>query len=128
MDLKLDAVGEHVDLYLLAFLEGDKAAMQHEADWAKGRTDEFVMLETIAEATAASGRLQQATEIYRQAVDSAQRAKLPENAAGIMSSPGSERSEVGNTAQARELVRTALAMDRSRPTLTSAGYALGHSR
>ena len=122
--LKLDAVGEHVDLYLLAFLEGDKAAMQHEADWAKGRTDEFVMLETIAEATAASGRLRQATEIYRQAVDSAQRAKLPENAAGIMSRQARTEAEVGNTAQARELVRTALAMDRSRPTLASAGYAL----
>jgi serine/threonine protein kinase/tetratricopeptide (TPR) repeat protein len=122
--LKLDAVGEHVDLYLLAFLEGDKAAMQHEADWAKGRTDEFVMLETIAEATAASGRLQPAREIYRQAVDSAQRAKLPENAAGIMSRQARTEAEVGNTAQARELVRTALAMDRSRPTLTSAGYAL----
>ena len=122
--LKLDAVGEHVDLYLLAFLEGDKATMQHEADWAKGRTDEFVMLETIAEATAASGRLQQATEIYRQAVDGAQRAKLPENAAGIMSRQARTEAELGNTAQARELVRTALAMDRSRPTLTSAGHAL----
>ncbi len=124
VSLKLDAVGEHVDLYLLAFLEGDKAAMQHEADWAKGRTDEFVMLETIAEATAASGKLQQATEIYRQAVDSAQRAKLPENTAGIMSRQARTEAEVGNTAQARELVRTALALDRSRPTLTSTGYAL----
>jgi eukaryotic-like serine/threonine-protein kinase len=124
VSLKLDAVGEHVDLYLLAFLEGDKTAMQHEADWAKGRPDEFAMLETIAEATAASGRLQQAREIYRQAVDSAQRAKLPEDAAGIMGHQARTEAEVGNATQARELVRTALATDRSRPTLDFAGYAL----
>ncbi len=124
VNLKLDAVNEHVDLYLLAFLEGDKAAMQHEADWVKGRTDEFVMLETIAEATAASGRLQQARGIYRQAVEGAQRAKLPENAAGIMSRQARTEAELGNAAPARELVRTALALDRSRPTLSPAGYAL----
>ena len=81
--LKLDAVGEHVDLYLLAFLEGDKAAMQREVDWTKGKPDEFVMLETEAEATAASGRIQQARELYRQAVDSAQQAKLPESFAKV---------------------------------------------
>ncbi len=123
VSLKLDATGEHVDLYLLAFLEGDKAAMQHEADWAKGRPDEFVMLETVAEATAALGRLQQAREIYRQAVDSAQRAKQPENAAGIMSRQARTDAEVGNPAGAREAVRTALATDRGRFVLPFAGYA-----
>ena len=124
VSLKLDAVGEHVDLYLLAFLEGDKAAMQHEADWAKGRPDEFVMLDTIAEATAASGKLQQARETYRQAVESAQRAKLPENMAGIMARQARMEAEVGNTTQARELVRTALAADRGRFVLPFAGFAL----
>jgi tetratricopeptide (TPR) repeat protein len=82
------------------------------------------MLETIAEATAASGRLQQARGIYRQAVEGAQRAKLPENAAGIMSRQARTEAELGNAAPARELVRTALALDRSRPTLSPAGYAL----
>jgi eukaryotic-like serine/threonine-protein kinase len=124
VSLKLDAVGEHIDLYLLAFLEGDKVAMQHEADWAKGRPDEFVMLETIAETTAAAGKLQQARETYRQAVESAQRAKLPENMAGIMAREARTEAEVGNTTQARELVRTALAADRGRSVLPFAGFAL----
>jgi eukaryotic-like serine/threonine-protein kinase len=123
VSLKLDATGEHVDLYLLAFLEGDKAAMQHEADWAKGRLDEFVMLETVAEAAAASGKLQQARELYRQAVDSAQRTKLPESTAGIMARRARIEAEVGNPAQARQAVRTALATDRGRFVLPSAGFA-----
>src|SRR5713101_8079630 len=123
VSLKLDAVGEHVDLYLLAFLEGDKAAMQDEAAWAKGRQDEFVMLETVAEATAASGKLQPARELYRQAVDSAQRDRKPENAAGIMSRQARTEAEVGNPAGAREAVRTALATDRGRFVLPFAGFA-----
>ncbi len=121
--LKLDAVGEHVDLYLLGFLEGDKATMQHEVDWTKGKPDEFVMLETVAEATAASGRIQQARELYRHAVDSAQQAKLPENMAGILARQARAEAEVGNPAQAREGVQTALATDRGRFVLPFAGFA-----
>ena len=124
VSLKLDAVGEHTDLYLLAFLEGDKSAMQREADWAKGKPDEFAMLETEAEATTASGRIQQARELYRRAVESAQRAKLPENMAAIMAREARTEAEVGNAAQARELVRTALAADRGRSVLPFAAFSL----
>jgi serine/threonine protein kinase/tetratricopeptide (TPR) repeat protein len=121
--LKLDAVGEHVDLYLLAFLEGDKGAMQHEAEWAKGKPEEFVMLEEVAEATASSGRLQQARELYRQAVDGAQLAKFPENVAEIMGRQARIEAEVGNAASAREGARAALAVDRGRFALPFAGFA-----
>jgi eukaryotic-like serine/threonine-protein kinase len=124
VELKLDGMNDHADLYMLAFLEGDKAAMQHEAAWAKGKPGEFVMLETVAEATAASGRLQQARELYRQAVDSAQQAKLPENVTVIMSHRARTESEVGNMAQAREGGRAALGIDRNRLALASAGLAL----
>src|SRR5207247_358309 len=59
----------HAD-FVLAFLEGDTSGMQHEADWAKGKTNEFEMLEAVAEAAAFSGKLQKAREIYAQAIDS----------------------------------------------------------
>ncbi len=124
VELKLDGTNDHADLYLLAFLEGDKTAMQHEADWAKGKPDEFVLLEAVAEATASSGRLQQARELNRQAAEGAQRAKLTENVTGIMSRQARTEAEVGNATQAREGVRAALAMDRNRLELAFAGFAL----
>jgi len=124
VELKLDQTPDHADLYLIAFLEGDKAGMQREADWAKGRPDEFVMLETIAEAVAAAGKLQQSRDLYLQAVDSAQRAKLPEAVAGILAHQARTEAEVGNAAQARTAARTALAGNRNRFALASAGYAL----
>ena len=48
----LDAVSTMRDLYALAFLEGDTAAMQRQVDWAKGKPDEFDFLQVVAEAAA----------------------------------------------------------------------------
>jgi eukaryotic-like serine/threonine-protein kinase len=124
VEIKLDAMGDHVDLYALAFLEGDTAAMQREADWAKGKAGEFDMLEVTAEAAACSGKLQKSREVYRQAIDTAQRAKLYENASAIMSREAAIEAETGNVAQAREGARSALALDRGRRTLALAGVAL----
>jgi eukaryotic-like serine/threonine-protein kinase len=125
VERKLDGTVDHADLYTLAFVDGDKAAMQHEADWAKGKPDEFIMLETVAETSAAAGRLEQARELYRQAVDSAQRAKLPESAAVIMCHQARTEAEVGNMAQARDGVKAALAINRNnRFALASGGAAL----
>ena len=62
----LDAALDHGDLYILAFLEGDTAAMQRQVDWAKGKPDEFDFLQVVAEAAASRGRLQAARENYSQ--------------------------------------------------------------
>ena len=124
LGLKLGGMNDHADLYMLAFLEGDQAAMQSEADWAKGKPDAFVMLEAMAEVAASSGKMQQARELYQQAVESAQQTKLTDNVAGIMSRQARTEAEAGNAARAHESVRAALAMGRNRFELASLGVAL----
>lgn len=124
IDLKVDTLTDHRGLYSLAFLEGDTAAMQHEVDWAKGKPDEFIMLENMAEAAASAGKMQKAREIYSQAVDSAQRRKFREAAAGITARYGICEARIGNLAQASDRAFAALAMDRSRATLPLVGVAL----
>ncbi len=121
--LKLDSVSDHRDLYVLAFLEGGTAAMEREAEWAKGKPDEFLMLETVAEAAAFSGKLQKARETYRQAIESARRGKFEESEAGITARQAVTEALVGNETQVRAGALAALAMDRSRPTLFFAGLA-----
>ena len=59
------APGDHRGLYGLAFLEGDTAGMQREVDWAKGKPDEFVMLESVAEAAAVLRPNAEGPGIYR---------------------------------------------------------------
>src|SRR5438874_2544694 len=122
--LKLDNMGDHRDLYVMAFLEGDTSGMQREADWAKGKTNEFEMLEAVAEAAAFSGKLQKAREIYAQAIESARRGKFEESAAGITARQAATEGLVGNETQARATAQEALAMDRSRATAFFAGLAL----
>jgi eukaryotic-like serine/threonine-protein kinase len=122
--LKLDTMFDHVDLYGLAFLNDDAAGMQREADWGKGKSDEFNLLEVEAEAAAGTGKLQKARELYRQAIDSAQRGKFTEPAAMIASHQAMVEASYGNPVQAREAARSALAMSRSRFVLPAAGMAL----
>jgi len=124
IQLKLESTESHTDLYILAFLENDTAGMQREADWAKGKPDEFDMLETIAEAAAYAGKLQKARETYRQAIDAAQRGKFTENAAVITARSAVMEAEFGNMAEARKAAAAALAISRSRAALGFAGEAL----
>jgi eukaryotic-like serine/threonine-protein kinase len=120
--LKLDSVGDHRDLYILAFLEGDTSGMQREVDWARGKTDEFEMLQTVAEATAFSGKLRRANEIYRQAIESALSGKFEERAAHISSRQAEMTALVGNETQSLALALAALTKDRSRETLSVVGF------
>src|SRR5207244_12903125 len=80
-DLKLDFPEDHLDLYLAASGEVDSVGMQRELDWSKGKPNELVMLGAEGELTAPAGKLQKARDLYREAVDSAQRAKFEEQAA-----------------------------------------------
>ena len=121
----LDAALDHADLYALAFLEGDTAAMQRQVDWAKGKPDEFDFLQVVAEAPASRGKLLQAArENYSKAADLARRGKFDEIAARIIGLQAWTEALVGNSSQARERAAAALAMSRNRPTYAPAASVL----
>jgi tetratricopeptide (TPR) repeat protein len=119
----LDAAADHADLYAIAFLEGDAAAMQRQVEWAKGKPDEFDMLQVVAEAAASRGRLQTAREAYSQAIEIVRRGKLEEIVSRIMAQRAQSEALVGNAGQAKEAATAALAVSRSRPTLITSEYA-----
>jgi serine/threonine protein kinase/tetratricopeptide (TPR) repeat protein len=119
----LDVASDHADLYAIAFLEGDAAAMQRQVEWAKGKPDEFDMLQVVAEAAASRGRLQAAREAYSQAVEIVRRGKLEEIVSRIMAQRAQGEALAGNAGQAKEGATAALAVSRSRPTLITSEYA-----
>jgi serine/threonine protein kinase/tetratricopeptide (TPR) repeat protein len=123
VELQLDAMNSHTDLYVLDFMTGDAAGMQRETEWAKGKPDEFDMLEVAAEANASAGKLRQARELYRQAIDGAQQAKLPESTAVITARQADVEAFVSNLNPAREGARAALALNRNRGALFFAAVA-----
>jgi serine/threonine protein kinase len=120
----MDSALDHADLYALAFLEGDTAAMQRQVDWAKGKPDEFDFLQVVAEAAASRGRLQAARENYSKAADLARQGKFDEIAARIIALRAEDEALVGNAQQAREGAAAALALSRNRPTMLLAASAL----
>jgi serine/threonine protein kinase/Flp pilus assembly protein TadD len=121
---KLDYPGTHIVLYLIAFIQGDAAAMEREAQWAAGKPREHNMLAAEADAAAFSGKLERAREIRRRAVEVAQRANLKETAAGIAARLAMTEAVFGSSRQAREQAAAALAVARSRNTLPRAATTL----
>jgi predicted Zn-dependent protease len=125
---KLDAWFLHVGLYELAFLEGDARAMQTEADWAAGKPEaESWMASLQADTAAYSGRLQNARELSRRAVESAKHERAIENAAVLMLDAALREAEFGNRPDARHSAKAALDMADSKDIRTIAALALARA-
>jgi eukaryotic-like serine/threonine-protein kinase len=124
VEKKVDNAGDHATLYMFAFLEGDAAGMQHEVEWAKGRHDEYALVETVADVTASSGKMAAARASYQQAVDLERREKLEETAATTLAREAIFEAEMGNSKAAQEDASTALSRSRTRVPLVVAGRAL----
>jgi eukaryotic-like serine/threonine-protein kinase len=124
VEKKVDNAGDHGNLYMFAFLDGNAAGMQHEVEWAKGRQDEYALVETVADVAASSGKMAAARASYQQTVDLERREKLEETAATSLAREALFEAEMGNSKAAREDASTALSRSRDRITLLVAGRAL----
>jgi hypothetical protein len=78
---KLDTTFFHSRLYTIAFVEGDRAAMQQQIDWGKGQPDEYVALDWQTGAAAFAGQWRQGQDFARRAIDLATRSNNREVAA-----------------------------------------------
>ena len=95
--------------YLLAFLQGDTAAMQEHFNWSAGKPAiEDVMFSAQADTEAYSGHLVRARDLTRRATDSATRADAKETAALWEAQGALREAEFGNTAIARQDADAAL--------------------
>ena len=116
------------DLYGLAFLKGDAAGMQQQVNWGTGKpvVEEF-MLSTQSDTEAYFGRLNQAREFSRRAVESALRNDAKEPAALLQADGAMHEAELGNPAQARQSAAAALALAPGRDVEILAALALARS-
>ena len=113
----------HIDLYGIGFLQNEASAMAQQVAWAKGKPaieDELLNLE--ADTAAYSGRLRNARELSRRAMDSAERAGEKETASTYFALSALREALFGNTDEAR---RRALAVARSAGRDVQYGAALG---
>ena len=100
---KLDDFILHLDLYALAFLAGDRSAMQTQEDWLGTHPQLQNFGLTLAADTAAfSGHEEQAQDLTRQAVESAIQADSRESGGVWWENAALREAAFGNTALARQ--------------------------
>src|SRR5690242_12689819 len=123
---KLDDAAMHADLYALAFLQGDAAAMQREMDWSVGKAGgEDALLALQADTEAYEGHVKKARELSRRAVQAAQDAKLAEPAAIWEGIAALREAAYGNLQEARADADKALELaPKSRDTQTLVSLVL----
>jgi serine/threonine protein kinase/tetratricopeptide (TPR) repeat protein len=124
----LDDPTLRLNLYALAFLKGDAAGMQQEFNWgmAKPVVEEF-MLSAQSDTEAHFGRLNQARELSRRAVESALRNDSKEPAGLLQADGAMHEAELGNPAQARQSAAAALSLAPGRDVEILAALALARS-
>jgi len=105
----LDGYVLHGDLYALAFLGSDSVAMARQQLWFAGEPEyENFGLSLSSDAEAYSGRLRNAREATKRAVDSAIRADNKESGAVWMAIASQREAAYGFPAEARRLAVEAL--------------------
>jgi tetratricopeptide (TPR) repeat protein len=108
---KLEAIQLRLNLYALAFFQGNAAAMKQQVDWTVGKPgaeDQMLSLESDTEAW--SGRLGKARELSRQAIESARRSDEKEPAALWQANAAIREALFGNTDVARQNATAAVAL------------------
>ena len=106
---KLDDYILHIDLYALAFLGSDSAAMAEQQQWFSGKPDvENDGLSLASDTEAYGGHLGKARELTKRAVDSAVRADNKETGAIWQAIAAQREAAYGHAAEARQLAAEAL--------------------
>jgi eukaryotic-like serine/threonine-protein kinase len=118
----------HIDLYAIGFLQHDASAMAQQVAWSEGKPaieDELLSLE--ADTAAYSGRLRQARELSRRAMDSAERAGEKETAATYFALSALREALFGNVDEARWRANLAVARSAGHDVQYSAALATAYT-
>jgi eukaryotic-like serine/threonine-protein kinase len=125
---KLEDLGLHFYMYMLAFLENDAAEMQKNVDWGTGKPGvEDVFLGVEGDTEAYHGRLAKARDFSRRAEESALHNDAKEPAATYIASAAYREAEFGNAAAARDGAAKALAMSGGRDVQILAALSLARA-
>lgn len=125
---KVDSSFTHLPLYLVAFLQRDKQAMEHHSDAAKGTPGvEDVMLYYQSDTAASAGELKEARKLTESAVTHALHAKEVERAAQYQAEASLREAIVGNVGASKRFAQAALRLSKGRDVVGIAGVALSFS-
>ena len=123
----LEEMWAHTDLYRIAFVQGDAAAMQQEVEWASGKSGEGWMIGLQAATAAFHGRLEECRGLIQRSVNLAQQIGFLEGAAERVALGALVEAEFGHRRRAREQAQAALAISRGMAAQVVAAWALARA-
>jgi len=124
----LDSPELRFTLYLLGFLKNDRAEMAEQVTWSLRKPGlEDILLVNEADTAAYSGRLKEAQEFSRRAMDSAEGAGKRETAAIYAATSGLREALFGNPDEARRRATFALGRIAGRDVQYGAALALAYA-
>jgi predicted Zn-dependent protease len=122
---KLDGGNLRLWMYYLAFLRGDSTQMAQQVTWGAGKPGaEDPLLSAQSDTEAYYGRLSNARDLSRRAVDSAARTDAKETAALWQVNAALREAEFGNSTRAQQGVAAALALAPGRDVKVLAALTL----
>jgi serine/threonine protein kinase/tetratricopeptide (TPR) repeat protein len=125
---KLDHPHFHIDLYGIGFLHDNVTAMAQQVEWARGKVGtEDVLLALQADTAAYSGRINEARELSRQAIDSAGRAQNAEAAATYSALSALREALVGYKNEAQRHASLLMGRSTGRDVEYGAALALAYA-
>jgi tetratricopeptide (TPR) repeat protein len=122
--LKFETVAMRRTLYRIAFVQGDAVTMQHQIEWLKGRTDEYLIQGWQSETAAFAGQLQKSRDLSKSAFDLAQRRDLGDVAAQIAVAGAGRDAVFGACEQVKDDTTRALGIASRQTTIAAAASAL----
>jgi eukaryotic-like serine/threonine-protein kinase len=119
------AVALRAHLYEVAFLQGDRATMLREREWAAGNVEASVIPGSVAASAAAQqGRLREARELAVEGSETARAHGYRDSGSGYLAEQSLTEAEAGNFTKARELAAASVALSKTRSNLPTVAIAL----
>src|SRR5690348_7992706 len=123
----LDSEDFHLARYVIGFIEHDESALKQQRAWAADKPADHDLLTIEAAATASTGRLHAAEDLFQQAQDSARRYGRAESAAETQAAAALVEAEFGRADQARRLAKASLQGVKAAAAEITAALALASS-
>jgi len=121
----LEASELSLNRYLLAFLQGDRVAMEEQAKFAMGKPGvENLLLSAQSDTEAYHGRFARARDFSQRAIESARHAGVPETAATWRANQALREALIGNPDRARKNAAEALELSHGTAVKAVVAFAL----
>ncbi|HSE16662.1 MAG TPA: protein kinase [Pyrinomonadaceae bacterium] len=114
-----DSLRAHVNNYFFAFLRQDQAALDREVQWAKGKPEEAAFTALQSATALHDGKLKQAEELLKRAVEMLKQHDRKENASAVLMGFANDLMYLGKCDQAKANAKAALDLVRGQMNLAN---------